>query len=55
MSLIVNTKVRVGNTLQICRKLPWNNLFLHVATHENRKTQIVSIQKSSPKVRAPIK
>ena len=35
VSLIVNTKVRVGNSLQICRKLPWNDLFLHVVTHKN--------------------
>ena len=35
VSLIVNTKVRVGNSLHICRKLPWNDLFLHVVTHAN--------------------
>ena len=35
VSLIVNTKVRVGNSLQIYRKLPWNDLFLHVVAHEN--------------------
>ena len=41
VSLIVNIKVRVGNTLQICRRLLWNNLFfLHVVTHENWKTQL---------------
>ena len=52
VSLIVNIKVCVGHSLQICRKLPWNT---RCNPWELKNTTYFHIQMRFPNVRASIK